>query len=197
MLPRHFFRRVFHGLQFLQFNNSCSSNRCAITFPDFVANACCNPCCPTSCGCGCNCGNSCGCGCNCGLQFRLQLRQQQQQLLLHLRHQRLHLHLRLITILPGRLPPRRLSKNLAEDVRDRAAGGVCGGAKSPPRVNQQDLKLFESFKIRTAGRKYFFDTLRGGSPPRTSKRAPPSRPGGALTCAVHNPARRRRKDAQN
>ena len=42
-------------------NNSCSSNRCAITFPDFVANACCNPCCSTSCGC----GNSCGCGSTC------------------------------------------------------------------------------------------------------------------------------------
>ena len=38
---------------------------------------------------------------------------------------------------------RRLSKNLAEDVRDRAAGGVCGGAKSPPRVQSNGiLKLF-------------------------------------------------------
>ena len=34
------------------------------------------------------------------------------------------------------------------------------GAKSPPRVqSNRILKLFERFKIRTAGRKYFFDTL--------------------------------------
>ena len=56
---------------------------------------------------------------------------------------------------------RRLSKNLAEDVRDRAAGGVCAGGKKPTaRSINRILKLFESFKIRTAGRKYFFDTLR-------------------------------------
>ena len=37
----------------------------------------------------------------------------------------------------------RLSKNLAEDVRDRAAGGCVRGAKSPPRVqSNRILKLF-------------------------------------------------------
>ena len=37
----------------------------------------------------------------------------------------------------------RLSKNLVENLCDRAAGGVCGGAKSPPRVqSNRILKLF-------------------------------------------------------
>ena len=41
--------------------------------------------------------------------------------------------------------------------------GVCAGGKKPTaRSINRILKLFESFKIRTAGRKYFFDTLRGG-----------------------------------
>ena len=39
--------------------------------------------------------------------------------------------------------------------------GVCAGGKKPTaRSINRILKLFESFKIRTAGRKYFFDTLR-------------------------------------
>ena len=38
--------------------------------------------------------------------------------------------------------------------------GVCAGGKKPTaRSINRILKLFESFKIRTAGRKYFFDTL--------------------------------------
>ena len=36
----------------------------------------------------------------------------------------------------------RLSKNLAEDVRDRAAGGVCGGQKAHRAFNQQDFETF-------------------------------------------------------
>ena len=42
-------------------------------------------------------------------------------------------------------PPRgrvRLSKNLAEDVRDRAAGGVCGGQKAHRAFNQQAFETF-------------------------------------------------------
>ena len=39
--------------------------------------------------------------------------------------------------------------------------GVCAGGKKPTaRSINRILKLFESFKIRTAWRKYFFDTLR-------------------------------------
>ena len=39
--------------------------------------------------------------------------------------------------------------------------GVCAGGKKPTaRSINRILKLFESFKIRTAGRKYFFDTLK-------------------------------------
>jgi len=54
----------------------------------------------------------------------------------------------------------RLSKNLAEGVRDRAAGGVCGGQKAHRAFNQTGFwNFFESFKIRTAWRKGFFDTL--------------------------------------
>src|SRR5699024_3989227 len=41
--------------------------------------------------------------------------------------------------------------------------GVCAGGKKPTaRSINRILKLFESFKIRTAGRKYFFDTLKAG-----------------------------------
>ena len=41
--------------------------------------------------------------------------------------------------------------------------GVCAGGKKPTaRSINRILKLFESFKIRTAGRKYFFDTLKPG-----------------------------------
>ena len=36
----------------------------------------------------------------------------------------------------------RLSKNLAEDVWDRAAGGVCGGQKAHRAFNQQDFETF-------------------------------------------------------
>src|SRR5699024_6309366 len=36
----------------------------------------------------------------------------------------------------------RLSKNPAEDVRDRAAGGVCGGQKAHRAFNQQDFETF-------------------------------------------------------
>src|SRR5699024_7796972 len=44
--------------------------------------------------------------------------------------------------------------------------GVCAGGKKPTaRSINRILKLFESFKIRTAGRKYFFDTLKP-APPR-------------------------------
>ena len=40
--------------------------------------------------------------------------------------------------------------------------GVCAGGKKPTaRSINRILKLLESFKIRTAGRKYFFDTLTG------------------------------------
>ena len=43
--------------------------------------------------------------------------------------------------------------------------GVCAGGKKPTaRSINRILKLFESFKIRTAGRKYFFDTLKGQPP---------------------------------
>lgn len=52
--------------------NSCCGGVAGITFPDFVANACCNPCCTTdganyvttgSCGCAaCGARSSCGCG---------------------------------------------------------------------------------------------------------------------------------------
>ena len=38
--------------------------------------------------------------------------------------------------------PLRLSKNLAEDVRDRAAGGVCGGQKAHRAFNQQAFETF-------------------------------------------------------
>ena len=38
--------------------------------------------------------------------------------------------------------------------------GVCAGGKKPTaRSINRILKLFESFKIRTPGRKYSFDTL--------------------------------------
>ena len=38
--------------------------------------------------------------------------------------------------------------------------GVCAGGKKPTaRSINRILKLFESFKIRKAGRKCFFDTL--------------------------------------
>ena len=38
--------------------------------------------------------------------------------------------------------------------------GVCAVGKKPTaRSINRILKLFESFKIRTTGRKYFFDTL--------------------------------------
>ena len=36
----------------------------------------------------------------------------------------------------------RLSKNLAEDVWDRAAGGVCGGQKAHRAFNQQAFETF-------------------------------------------------------
>ena len=51
--------------------------------------------------------------------------------------------------------------------------GVCAGGKKPTaRSIKQDFEtFFESFKIRTAWRKDFFDTLRGGlyGRPRLSK----------------------------
>ena len=72
--------------------------------------------------------------------------------------------------------PRRLSKNLAEDVCDRAAGNVCKGLRplkvncpkgkrswpGPCAFNQHVFSnFFKSLKIRTAWRKDFFATLCG------------------------------------
>src|SRR5699024_1876661 len=69
---------------------------------------------------------------------------------------------------------RRLSKNLAEDVCDRAAGNVCKGLRplkvncpkgkrswpGPCAFNQHVFSnFFKSLKIRPAWRKDFFDTL--------------------------------------
>mgnify|MGYP006067342703 CR=1 FL=1 len=44
----------------------------------------------------------------------------------------------------------------------QSSGGVCAGGKKPTaRSIKQDFEtFFESFKIRTAWRKDFFDTLR-------------------------------------
>ena len=40
--------------------------------------------------------------------------------------------------------------------------GVCAGGKKPTaRSINRILKRFKRFKIRTAGQKYFFDTLKG------------------------------------
>ena len=55
-----------------------------------------------------------------------------------------------------------LSKNLAEDVCDRAAGNVCKGLRPLARsINTYFQNFFKSLKIRTAWRKDSFDTLRG------------------------------------
>ena len=45
-------------------------------------------------------------------------------------------------------------------MRQSSGGCVRGGKKPTARSINRILKLFESFKIRTAGRKYFFDTLK-------------------------------------
>ena len=64
----------------------------------------------------------------------------------------------------------------------QSSGGVCAGGKKPTaRSINRILKLFESFKIRTAGRKYFFDTLCGAeihisAPLRAQWRRAPIRP---------------------
>ena len=44
-------------------------------------------------------------------------------------------------------------------MRQSSGGCVRGGKKPTARSINRILKLFESFKIRTAWRKYFFDTL--------------------------------------
>ena len=62
-------------------------------------------------------------------------------------------------------------------MRKSSGGCVRGGKKPTARSIKQDFEtFFESFKIRTAWRKDFFDTLRGRSPidPRAAIKAAPT-----------------------
>ena len=69
--------------------------------------------------------------------------------------------------------PVRLLKKPRRRLMRKSSGGVCAGGKKPTaRSIKQDFEtFFESFKIRTAWRKDFFDTLRGRSPDRPVSRA--------------------------
>ena len=89
-------------------------------------------------------------------------------------------------------PCRRLSKNYNKSLRNRAAGGVCGGQKAqkvncpqgkrswpgPPHVQSgRFCNFFKVAKTRSAWRKCFFDTLRHGLLAHASR------------CAAVNPPR--------